>query len=1036
MWFTRISIQNPVFATMMMLSLLVLGLFSIDRLPVEEFPDVKFPVVVVSTSYPGASPEIVESDVSRKIEEAANTVSGLKTLYSYSYQGLSVVVAEFELSVDPEIAVQNVREKIAAVTPGFRDEVEDPVITRFSPEDAPIVSLAIQSDTMTPREMTTLADQVIKKRFETIQGIGQAALIGGLARQVNIRLHPAELASLKLGVNEVMDAIRAQNTEIPVGTLTTANQERVIQIRGRLKTPADFGRIVVAWRNGAPIYLENVATIEDGQAEDETLALVNGKRAITLDLMKVSKANTVAVSDSVQEVAAELNQELASTGVKLTTLYDNAEGIRASLSDVRATLIEGALLTVAIVFLFLGSWRSTVITGLTLPVALIGTFFALSVSGFSINVMTMMALSLCIGLLIDDAIVVRENIVRHAAMGKNHTRAALDGTAEIGLAVLATTSTIVAVFLPVGFMGGIIGQFFHQFGITVCAAVLISMFVSFTLDPMLSSVWPDPHVHGGKRPLGKLLDKLEDGMTWLAERYSRLIRWSLAHRIAVIAIAIASLVAAFTLARFIGSEFVPKADLSKLSLEFSTPVGSNLDYTAAKSRQIETVLKRDFPEVRSTYVTINTGHAQGKHNGTMMIFLTPKKERTRGQDVLLPLMRTAITRVAGVEIRSLEPFGGGGPDGKPIRISLQGPSLDELSRLSQRFTAELGKIRGVVDIDSSMKAPQPAFNVDIDRDRAASLGLTPQQIGNALRPLIAGDAASTWQAPDGENYDVNVRLDRAARSDNAMLGTLYLASPRTDAAGNPNMVPLSELARVTESTTPVQISRRNLFREVNITANVADGTTGEVQTEIDKLQAGFKLPPGYRFVAEGDAKDMAESAGYAMAALALGVIFIYMILASQFGHFLQPLAIMTSLPLSLVGVLLALLLMRSTLNIFSIIGVIMLMGLVTKNAILLVDFVNHLRREGRERAEAIAEAGRERLRPILMTTAAMVMGMLPLALAVGDGAEQRAPMAHAIIGGVITSTLLTLVVVPVVFTWLDDLGSWLQRKTGFTQKTD
>ncbi|WP_255987730.1 efflux RND transporter permease subunit [Chitinolyticbacter albus] len=1033
MWFTRISIQNPVFATMMMLSLLVLGLFSINRLPVEEFPDVKFPVVVVATSYPGASPEIVESDITRKIEEAVNTVSGLKTLYSFSYQGLSVVVAEFELSVDPEIAVQNVREKIAAVTPGFRDEVQDPVITRFSPEDAPIVSLAIQSDTMTPREMTTLAEQVIKKRFETIQGIGQAALIGGLARQVNIRLHPAELAALKLGVNEVMDAIRAQNTEIPVGTITTTNQERVIQIRGRLKSPADFGRIVVAWRNGAPIYLDSVATVEDGQAEDETLALVNGKRAITLDLMKVSKANTVAVSDNVQEVAAELNQELAATGVTLTTLYDNAEGIRASLSDVRATLIEGALLTVAIVFLFLGSWRSTMITGLTLPVALIGTFFALSVSGFSINVMTMMALSLCIGLLIDDAIVVRENIVRHAAMGKNHTRAALEGTAEIGLAVLATTSTIVAVFLPVGFMGGIIGQFFHQFGITVCAAVLISMFVSFTLDPMLSSVWPDPHVHGGKRPLGKLLDKLEDGMTWLAERYSRLIRWSLAHRIAVIAIAIASLVIAFGLARFIGSEFVPKADLSKLSLSFSTPVGSNLDYTAAKSRQIEALLKREFPEVRGTYVTLNTGQAQGKHNGTMMVFLTPKKERERGQAELLPLMRTAINRVAGVEIISLEPFGGGGPEGKPIRISLQGPNLDELARLSQRFTADLAKIHGLVDIDSSMKAPQPAFNVDIDRERAASLGLTPQQIGDALRPLIAGDAVSTWQAPDGENYDVNVRLDRAARSDNAMLGTLYLASPSSDASGNPNMVPLAELARVTESTTPVQISRRNLFREVNITANVAGRTTGEIQTEIDQLQAGFKLPPGYRFVAEGDAKDMAESAGYAVAALALGVIFIYMILASQFGHFLQPLAIMTSLPLSLVGVLLALLLMRSTLNIFSIIGVIMLMGLVTKNAILLVDFVNHLRREGRERSDAIAEAGRERLRPILMTTAAMVMGMLPLALAVGDGAEQRAPMAHAIIGGVITSTLLTLIVVPVVFTWLDDLGHWLQRKTGFTQ---
>ncbi|UXY17168.1 efflux RND transporter permease subunit [Chitiniphilus purpureus] len=1032
MWFTRISIQNPVFATMMMLSLLVLGLFSLTRLPVEEFPDVKFPVAVVSTAYPGASPEIVESDVTKKIEESINTVNGLKNLYSYTYQGLSVVVAEFELTIDPEIAVQNVREKIAAVTPGFRDEVEDPVITRFSPDDQPIVSLAIRSDKLTAREMTTFAKQVIKKRFETIAGVGQAELVGGVTRQVNIRLHPERLAALKLGVNEVMDAVRAQNAEIPVGTVETARQEQVVQIRGRLKNPADFERIIVAWRSGAPIYLNDVAAVEDGQAEEESLALVNGQRALTLNLMKVNKANTVAVADRVRETMDELNRELGGSGVRLSVLYDNSEGIRASLQDVRTTLVEGALLTVAIVFLFLGSWRSTVITGLTLPVALIGTFYAVYLSGFTVNVMTMMALSLCIGLLIDDAIVVRENIVRHAAMGKNHTRAALDGTAEIGLAVLATTSTIVAVFLPVGFMGGIIGQFFHQFGITVCAAVLISMFVSFTLDPMLSSIWPDPHVHGGKRPLGRLLDRFEDGMGWLADTYSRLIRWSLSHRLAVIALAIASLVAAFMLARFIGSEFVPKADMSRLQLSFSTPVGSNLDYTAAKARQVETVLRR-FPEVRETYVTVNTGQSQGKQSASMMIFLVPKKERERGQDELIMQFRGALARVAGIELESLSPLGGGGPDGKPIQISLQGSDLQELSRLAGSFRNALARIPGVVDIDSSMKAPKPSLDVEIDRARAASLGFTPEQIGKALRPLVAGDAISSWQAPDGENYDVNVRLTRDARSSGGF-ETLYLASSQRDTDGNTLMVPLTALATLKESTTPVQINRRDLFREVNITANVAGRTVGEVQAQIDQLQTRFKLPSGYRFVTAGDAKDMAESAGYAMAALLLGVVFIYMILASQFGHFLQPLAIMTSLPLSLVGVLLALLLMRSTLNIFSVIGVIMLMGLVTKNAILLVDFVNHLRRQGMARVDAIAEAGRERLRPILMTTAAMIMGMLPLAFAIGEGAEQRAPMAHAIIGGVITSTLLTLVVVPVVFTWLDDLGNWLLRKTGFGQE--
>ncbi|GHD58930.1 efflux RND transporter permease subunit [Jeongeupia chitinilytica] len=1029
MWFTRVSIQNPVFATMMMLSLLVLGLFSIKRLPVEELPDVKFPVVVVSTSYPGASPEIVESDVTKKIEESLNTVNGLDELFSFSYQGLSVVVAQFDLSVEPEIAVQDVREKVAAVTPGFRDEVKTPTISRYSPDDLPIASLVLRSDRLSPRELTSRAEQVFKKRFETIQGVGQAELVGAITRQIEVVLRPEKLAELKIGVNDVMAALRAQNAEVPVGTIQARGREEVVQIKGRLKTPSDFAKVIVAWRNGAPAYLGDIATVRDGQAEEESLALVNGQRAISIDIKKINGANTVEVSDRIRAEMDRLNKEYAGEGIKLSVLSDNAEGIRASLADVKTTMIEGALLTIAIVFVFLGSWRSTVITGLTLPVALIGTFFALYIAGFTINVMTMMALSLCIGLLIDDAIVVRENIVRHAALGKDHYNAAIDGTREIGLAVLATTSTIVAVFLPVGFMGGIIGKFFHQFGLTVCAAVLISMFVSFTLDPMLSSIWSDPHVHGGKRPLGRVLDAFENGMDWLATRYSALIRWSLAHRMAVIGLAVASLVAAFMLARFIGAEFVPKPDLSKVSLQFETPVGSSLDYTAAKTRQVEAALKA-FPEVRETYTAINTGGAQGKNSARMVIMLTPKKDRQRSQNELIAAFRTRIASIAGVSIRSLMPLGGGGPEGKAIQISLQGTDLTRLGELSRDFTARLGKIPGLVDVESSMKAARPALDVDINRDRAASLGLDLSQIGNALRPLVAGEESGTWLAPDGESYDVNVRLAAEARANRASLEGVYFTSSLRDGAGLPVLVPLTEIATVRSSESPVQINRRNLFRESNITANVTGRTTGEVQRDIDKLQAEFKLPPGYRFVAGGDTKSMKESAGYALAALLLGVIFIYMILASQFGHFLQPFAIMTSLPLSLVGVLLALLLWRSTLNIFSIIGVIMLMGLVTKNAILLVDFVNHLRREGMNRIDAIAEAGRVRLRPILMTTAAMVVGMLPLAFALGEGSEQRAPMAHAIIGGVITSTLLTLVVVPVVFTWLDDLGAWLLRRFG------
>ncbi|WP_028454965.1 efflux RND transporter permease subunit [Chitinilyticum litopenaei] len=1028
MWFTRVSLNNPVFATMMMLSLFVLGLFSLQRLAVEEFPDVKFPVVFVQTEYPGAGPEVVEAAVTRQVEEAMNTVSGLKQLYSYSYEGVSVVIAEFDLSVDPEKAVQDVREKMAGVTPLLRKEVEAPVIRRFNPADRPIVSLTITSSRLAPRELSTRSEQLIKKRFETVSGVGRVELIGARKRAVEIRLKPAELAARQLGVAELISTLKQENAELPVGTLEYRQQERLVQIRGRLATPEDFAGLVIAQRNGAPVYLRDVASVHDGETPLDSLALVNGQPALALDITKIDGANTVRVSDDIQAMVAELNRELAGEGIALSVLNDSSTGIRNSLADVRTTLLEGAALTVLIVFLFLGSWRSTVITGLTLPVALIGSFWILSLAGFSINVMTMMALSLCVGLLIDDAIVVRENIVRHAAMGKGHFQAAMDGTREIGLAVLATTSTIVAVFLPVGFMGGIIGRFFHQFGLTVCAAVLISMFVSFTLDPMLSSVWPDPHVHGGKRPLGRLLDAFENALERLGQLYGKVIGWSLGHRKSVLAIGLGSLVAAFMLARFIGSEFVPQSDLSRIGVSYSVPVGSAIDYTAAKTRQLDAAL-REFPEVVQTYATLNAGEGGSKHDGHLTLILKPRKERERSQDELIPLLRARLAQIAGVTINNVAGEGGGeGPDGKPIAISLQGSSLQELDRLSRDFAAQLAQIPGVVDVESSQKAGKPALNVEIDRPLAANLGLSLASIGATLRPLVAGEKAGSWQAPDGENYDVIVRLPAEARQTGSQLESLYLPGSQLDADGQPLLVPLSSVAELKESVSPVQVNRRAMMREVWITANVNGRSSGEVQADIARLKERFALPAGYRFDEQGDAKDMAESAGYAVAALALGVIFIYMILASQFGSFLQPLAIMTSLPLSIVGVLLALLMWRSTLNIFSVIGIIMLMGLVTKNAILLVDFVNHLRGQGLERAAAIAEAGRVRLRPILMTTAAMVVGMLPLALAIGEGAEARAPMAHAIIGGLITSTVLTLVVVPVVFTYLDDLGAACLRR--------
>ena len=1031
MWFTRVSIQNPVFATMMMVALMVLGLFSYKRLSVEEFPEVKFPIVVVTTLYPGAAPEIVESEISRKMEESLNAISGLKNVFSYSYEGQSVVVAEFQLDINPDVAVQDVREKVAAVRSGFRSEIKEPVISRMDPDEAPVISLGLSSERVDLRELTTRAEQLIVKRLQTVKGVGRVTVVGGLKRQINVYLDVEKLQAFGISVNEVVNAVRNENQDLPAGTVSLAESDKVVQIKGRIVNPAEFGQLVVARRGGVPIRLEQLARVEDTQQEQESTALVNGKPGIAIDIVKVQGGNTIETVDKVKLMVDSLNKELDREFIRIEPIADTSQGIRNSLANVKRTLIEGALLTILIVFLFLGSWRSTVITGLTLPVALFGTMFFLYWQGFTFNVMTLMALSLCVGLLIDDAIVVRENIVRHAAMGKDHYTASMEGTSEIGLAVLATTLTIVAVFLPVGFMGGIIGKFFFQFGLTVSAAVLISMFVSFTLDPMLSSVWRDPHAHGDphKGPLGKFLDWFENSMDWMAERYARLIGWSLGHRKSVLLIAAVAFFGSFGVADLLGKEFVPEPDLSKMGVRFTTPVGSSLQYSTAKAKQAEGLLRQQFPEVIRTYTAVNTGAARGKNAVSIDITLKPRAERKLSIKELKPLMRTQLEQVAGIEITSVGVVSNVGGGQKPIFLSIQGDDVVVLRRIADELMAKLSKVQGVVDIESSLKQPKPTLAVDINHELAGKLGVGMPQVSSALRPLVAGEAASNWQAPNGDTYDVNLRLPPEQRRHAEDLRNLPIASQDINSAtGQPYMVPLTQIADVRDTEGAAQINRRALFREVLVTANVQGRPAGDIGEDIKKIQAQMKLPAGYRFETGGANKDMAESASYAVAALALAVVFIYIILASQFGSFLQPLAIMTSLPLSLIGVFLALLIWRSTLNIFSIIGVIVLVGLVTKDAILLVDFVNQQRKAGMERTQALIEAGRVRLRPILMTTFAMVFGMLPLALAMGEGSEQRAPMAHAVIGGVITSTMLTLIVVPVVFTYLDSFGAWVKRK--------
>ncbi len=1047
MWFTRVSIHNPVLATMLMLAFVVLGLFSYQRLKVDQFPNLDFPTVVVQIDYPGASPEIVENEVTRKVEEAVNTIAGISQLFSRSYEGTSVVIVQFNLEVEGRKAADDVREKVASVRPLLRDEVKEARVTRFDPASRPVYTLALTSPqaTLNPQELSTFADQVVKKRLENVRGVGSVTLVGARKREINIYLRPQAMEGLGVSVDQVLAAVRSENQDLPAGALRSRQNEQVVQIEARLKRPDDFKALIVARKANAPVRLGQVADVVDGPEEVETLALYNGERTLALEVQKAQGENTIDVVDGLNAVVATLKPQLPA-GTRLEVVRDNSRAIRVSVNNVRRTMFEGAALTIAIVFLFLNSWRSTVITGLTLPISLIGTFLFMYMFGFTINMITLMALSLCVGLLIDDAIVVRENIVRHVQLGADARRAALEGTSEIGLAVLATTLSIVAVFLPIGFMGGIVGKFFHEFGITIVAAVLISMFVSFTLDPMLSSVWHDPaiHVSGTAPPRRTLYDRTigrvtgaVDGFShWLGRGYETILGWSLRHKLATLGIALATLVGSFAIIPMLGTEFVPKADYSETFVNFYTPVGSSIEATEAKARQVEAVL-RELPEVRYTLTTINTGQAAGKIYASIYVRLVDRLERKLNVDQLSVPLRERLARIPGITVTHvglLDAVGGA----KPLQVSIQGSDLRELERLTAGVLPRLREIPGLVDLDTSAKPNKPTLAVDVKRDAASDLGLSVGSITNTLRALIAGQTVGNWRAEDDQNYDVKVRLSpdtRDAASDIARLGLVV----GSQADGTPRVVRLAQVADVRASTGANQINRRDLNREVEITANVSGRALGEVSADIRKVLDDTAFTPGYGYRFGGSTKDMQESFAYALSALGLAIIFIYMILASQFKSFLQPLALMSSLPLTLIGVVGALFAFRSTLNMFSIIGVVMLMGLVTKNAILLVDFAIRARegtvREdaapgGMARDQALIYAARVRLRPILMTTLAMIFGMVPLAFALTEGSEQRAPMGQAVIGGVITSSLLTLVVVPVIYCYLDDLANWARRVAG------
>jgi hydrophobic/amphiphilic exporter-1 (mainly G- bacteria), HAE1 family len=1016
MWITRVSINNPVFATMVMVALTVLGAFSYARLRVEQMPDVTLPFLIVQTAYPGASPEAVEIDVTRPVETAVNGVAGVRLVRSLTLEGISSVFIEFRLDTDMIRAMSDVRDKVAQVRPGFPKDVKDPLVVRADTENQePVVSLAVMSKGTGLRELTSLTDQVIVKGLENVPGVARVDVNGRMTRQILIQIKPTALTSMGIGVDQVMDAIRNANQDVPAGRLSRGQSDRVVRIEGKIKDPQQFGRIIVAQQGGGPVYLSQVADVVDGEAEETSIARINGQRSITIDIQKAQDANIVETGRGVLAAVDELRKRIPKD-VELTVTYNSAESVEKSVNRVKSTILEGAGLTVLIVFLFLHSWRSTIITGLTLPIAVITTFIALYAFNFSLNFLTLMALSLCIGLLIDDAIVVRENIVRHLAMGKDHKTAAREGTDEIGLAVMATTFAIVAVFVPIAFMSGIIGRFFFQFGVTVAVAVMVSLFVSFTLDPMLSSVWHDPPGSRFKRVpwLARFMDQVERFIEWMHELYGEILEWALTHRKSVLAIALCAFFGSFALVPLIGTEFVPESDQGFISLRLNTAVGSSLEYTDSKVKQVEEVLKQ-FPQIKLAMTTVGTD--EGRNYARINLKLADRTERAITQKDLERAIRTALKPIPGIELTL--------GFNRPIFINILGPDPETLTRLANDLKAKLAGVAGIADLELSEKAANPALSVRLNNDAASDLGITVQQVGATIRPLLAGDTVSYWLAPDAQNYEVNVRLAKDRRQLASDLSNLYLTTNKRGPDGELRMVPLRQVAEIVESTTPQTIRREELVRRVAIFASAQGRPAGDVGKDVNEIIKQTTLPPGYRFSVRGQQEQMQDSFTAAMAALGLAVIFIYLILASQFASFLQPVAIMVSLPFSLIGVFLALMFTGTTLNIFSMIGFIMLMGLVTKNAILLVDFANRARRAGASLHDAMLQAGQVRLRPILMTTAAMIGGMLPLALGVGEGGETQAPMGRAIIGGVITSTLLTLVVVPVLYTYLD---GWTERR--------
>ncbi len=1009
----RTFITRPVFTGMLTLTFVVFGLVAYPKIGVDQMPEVEFPIVTVLTVLPGADPESIERNVTKPLEEALNTLSGLDTLRSVNVDNVSQIVIRFDLDRKVDVAAQDVRDKVQATLSRLPREIQTPVVQKFDIGAAPVATLAFSAQVPIER-LTKLAEDVVKPALQQIPGVGSVQLVGGRKRELTIVVSPQALKSYGLTPVDVVGAVRGQSIDVPSGRTLEPGVERSVKLSAEARSVEELRAIILTSPNGTPVRLGDVAQVVDGPAEARSAATLNGRSAIGLVVMKQSGSNTVQVAEKVK-LALASTEKLLPAGSKVELVVDGAKFIRSSIGAVQEDMVLGGVLAVLVVLLFLRNWRSTIVSAVALPTSIIGTFAVMQALHFTFNIVTMLALTLSIGLLIDDAIVVIENIVRHLGQGKSPKQAAEEGTGEIALAVLAVTLAVVAVFVPVAFMEGIMGRFFYQFGVTVAVAVLISYAVSMTLTPMLSARILKEHSHPGR-----VSRAIEGVLTTVEVRYRAALAWLLSHRRTTMAGASLVLVATVAMAGLLKFTFIPQQDMSMLKVTLELPAGTPLSETERSLDDLGHQLLA-IPGVTGAFAVAGGGAQEEVNKGEITVNFVPLAQRTYGQQQFKQHLRQSlrVSPSATLAVQDFQAVAGGGSRPQPVQFNLRSTSWEDLLAAVEKTRAHMLKQPGFVDIDITYRSGKPQLEIDLDRERAASVGVPAAALGQAMRALMGGDKVTDFHQ-GGDTYDIKVKLPDGVLSDPAALGAV---SVRT-ATGQ--LVELRSIAEIRASSGPSQIEHQAQLRQVTILADLRGYALGDAMTYLNAFAAA-ELPRTVVTDFEGQARELGSAGKAFLLALVLGILLVYIILAAQFESLVHPFTIMMSLPFAFIGGIAGLLIAQQYLSMMAMIGFIMLMGLVTKNGILLVEFTNQLRHAGKGTVEALLEAGQVRLRPILMTTIAMIAGMVPVALASGDGAETRVPMAVAIIGGLITSTVLTLGIVPVVYSLLDDLRSRLWK---------